>query len=571
MSKLRTLLAFTLAPFLLSCDLEPEATYVPPPGFVVDQHIVYGDGLHNENTEMIALDDRILLIFRGGETAQIGSDRAHINVYASTDQGKTFTKQSEVSAASLPGMRDIRDPKLVEMNGTLYLYAISRLPGGHYRDLFGEAWTVRAESKDHGVTWSDPVKTFADVDANGKETFWGFWRFTKRKWVEGGVAKETLYATGYDDGDDQVGFFASDDGVNWEKRSVIVSSYDDVPSEAELQFFGDSDETAVSIVRMDNQGILQDGQSAICTSQVPFTSWECGRRIEQRIDGPTWISPLTNGTRRNFVVARKHLPCTFKRTAVYELRGDLANPSAAIDVCEVEELESAGDTAYTALAPIADNQYLMSWYSSTVPKTGDVPWLRGQFSPADIWLATLDLDKAPSTECHPPPKKVACEEKPVPTGDLANATKGTYLLTVAPIIYPEKTLSFQADVSLHDKTLTLALQPLDAATLMPAGSAFEPVSADVDDNGQFTVTYGSEFPPEAAFPAFADPFLELKHIEFHGSLRTKGTICGDLKGTAQVLGTSPADRIDLQGSTFGAALVTNGKLPAAVSACPATP
>src|SRR5689334_8957685 len=63
--------------------------YEPPADFVVDERIVYTDGLHNENTEMLALDDRILLIFRGGETGQIGSDQAHINVYASTDGGKS--------------------------------------------------------------------------------------------------------------------------------------------------------------------------------------------------------------------------------------------------------------------------------------------------------------------------------------------------------------------------------------------------------------------------------------------------------------------------------------------------
>jgi hypothetical protein len=34
-------------------------------------------------------------------------------------------------ASSLPGMRDIRDPKLVQLHDKLYLYAISRLPGAH--------------------------------------------------------------------------------------------------------------------------------------------------------------------------------------------------------------------------------------------------------------------------------------------------------------------------------------------------------------------------------------------------------------------------------------------------------
>ena len=36
-----------------------------PAGFATDQRIVYSDGLHNENTEMIRLHGRILLAFRG--------------------------------------------------------------------------------------------------------------------------------------------------------------------------------------------------------------------------------------------------------------------------------------------------------------------------------------------------------------------------------------------------------------------------------------------------------------------------------------------------------------------------
>src|SRR5581483_3549425 len=40
--------------------------------FATRQRIVYSDGLHNENTEMIRLGRRILLAFRGGETGQVG-------------------------------------------------------------------------------------------------------------------------------------------------------------------------------------------------------------------------------------------------------------------------------------------------------------------------------------------------------------------------------------------------------------------------------------------------------------------------------------------------------------------
>src|SRR5262245_51481375 len=247
-----------------------------PASFATNQRIVYSDGLHSENTEMIRLGRRILLIFRGGEEGQIGSARARINVFESRDHGRTFGPLGEVNANNLPGGRDIRDPKLVEMGGRLFLYAISRVPGFHYRDLGGQAWTVRAESTDRGRTWSPPVRTYQDVDAAGAETFWGFWRYTKRTYRKAGKRRQTLFATGYQDFDTAVGLFASDDGITWEKRSTIIASYNDVPSEAELQFFGKNHEIAVALVRLDNQDILADGQTAICTSHEPFVTWECG-------------------------------------------------------------------------------------------------------------------------------------------------------------------------------------------------------------------------------------------------------------------------------------------------------
>src|SRR5262245_9424453 len=206
------------------------AASATPASFVTDQRIVYSDGLHSENTEMIRLGKRILLMFRGGEEGQIGSARARLKIFESRDRGKTFTLLSEVNASSLPGDRDIRDPKFVQMGDKLFLYAISRLPGFHYRDLGGEAWTVRRESSDGGRTWTAPVKTFADGTGDD-ETFWGFWRHTLRKYKESGKRKRTLYATGYTDFDTAVGFFASDDGITWEKRSTIIDNYDDVPSE----------------------------------------------------------------------------------------------------------------------------------------------------------------------------------------------------------------------------------------------------------------------------------------------------------------------------------------------------
>src|SRR5262249_16617813 len=153
-----------------------------------------------------------------------------------------------------------------------------------------------------------------------------------------------------------------------------------------------------------------------------------------------------NGQMRSFVFARKHLPCTFKRTAIYELRGDLADPAAPIEVCEIQEVKSSGDTAYTSLAPLTHDQYLLAWYSSDVDK--ELPWFEGISPPSDIWLANVDFSQAPPDCVHPQPKR-PCEPPPLPPGTGAFDITGSHLFTLAPVIWPAQTVFFRADAQVH--------------------------------------------------------------------------------------------------------------------------
>jgi len=538
--------------------------------FIGDQRVIYSDGLHSENTEMIKLGSRILLAFRGGEEGQTGSAAAKIFIHESTDDGRTFTRISDLAMPDDPedpdDDRDIRDPKFVQMGDKLFLYAISRLPGFSYRDLLQEAWTVRAESTDGGHTWTEPVKTFEDLSGpGGSEHFWGFWRFTKRQYEEGGNPKETLFATGYDDGDISVGFFSSEDGIAWTKRSVIIENYNDVPSEAELQFFGDNNETAVALVRMDNQGNLTDGQTAICTSTDPFDAWECGRRIEQRLDGPTWVVRREGEQIRNFVFARKHLPCTFKRTAAYELRGDLSDPGADIEVCEIQEVQSSGDTAYTALVPLDGDRSLLSWYSSPVDQ--ELAWLEGQFSPSDIWLATVDFSSAPEG-CVAAVPESPCEPPPLPDGTEVFDVTGQHLLSVSPVFWPPEFLFFRADVAVTGSTLDITLQPLEPETKDPVGGAWVVEDVPILGDGSFTADFGVRYIPPAAYPVLDLPIpLNVTDFQLIGKTTSVDSFCGNVSGFSQLLPPA-SDIILLYGSTFGAARITGPTLPEPVGACP---
>jgi hypothetical protein len=525
--------------------------------FISHPRVVYTDGLHNENTELHQLEDgRILLAFRGGESGQTGSARAHIKLLVSSDQGRSFAPLAEIAMPD----RDIRDPKLVEFGGKLLLYAIARVPGFHLRDFAGQAWTVRAESTDGGRSWTTPVKTYSDVDAAGTETFWSFWRFVRRG--------PRLFATAYTDGDITVGLFSSHDGASWLREATIIDSYNDIPSEAELRFLGPGGKRAVALVRLDNQGLLDHGQTAVCTSPVPFTgAFECGRRLEQRLDGPTWQSSRDrHGQLRHFVYARKSLSCTRKRTAVYELRGDLTDPAAPVTLCEIAELPSSGDTAYTAVAPLGGSRHLLSWYS-TRPEL-DVPWLAGQFMPSDIWLADIDYRAFDAGACRPPAPDPQCEPRPLPESSERADASGQHLLTVAPVIWPEVGVFFAADVTVQDGTLSLALQPLDqqafiGGDVVPVG---EPIvsSATVDVFGRFSAAVDLAILPAQAFP-IAGADLPLVGFTLTGVTLSPDSLCGQISGRVQ-FGPGPNDYISLDASTFGSARVGSGL--GLVAACP---
>src|SRR5262249_56207959 len=114
--------------------------------------------------------------------------------------------------------------------------------------------------------------------------------------------------------------------------------------------------------------------------------------------------------------ARRQVAGTVKAPAAYELRGDLSDPAAPIQVCEIQELKSSGDTAYTSVAPLSRDRSLLAWYSSPVDQ--ELPWFQGISSPSDIWLADVDFRGAP-TDCTPPPPEHGCVPPPLPSGTQA--------------------------------------------------------------------------------------------------------------------------------------------------------
>lgn len=531
-------------------------------GFIRDVAVVYENGdEHAENVELHLLPSKqMLLAFRAGGTGQAETGTARIRIFRFDPLTYAGTLASDVAPAPSDPVRGIRDPKLYEWNGELRLGAISRVAGFPIRDLLADTQTVVATSHDQGSTFDVP----APVELKHTQSPFGFWRYVVRHSFFGG---HTIYATGYDDGDLEAAYFGSfDGGKTFVKLGSILNAPAQVPSEAELNFLGEHGEVAVSLVRLDNQGLLEDGQTAVCVKHGSwfgfFGDFDCGRRLEQRLDGPSRVFEVDG---RTFVVARKHLACTRKRTALYEIRGDLADPRSRIRLFEVAELPSNGDTAYAAVAPIPGKhgQFVVAWYST--PLGADIPWLPAQFGPSWVLAATLDFVKYDPSIAVKVGPDARCPSQPLPKAARADV-QGPFLLSVGPTFFPELPAVFLAQASTSGPKLTLALQAVDqnallgTGELVPVGDPFVGTGT-VNGKGRFSIDFGDPTIPFAAYPLGTSgdggagiTFL-LRGFRLDGVTTSGDTLCGNVSGDVVVQGEGiipPNTRLLFEGSTFGA-------------------
>jgi hypothetical protein len=359
----------------------PPAAPTPGPPWLADAHIlVEGEGVtntdcrsgicqHNENTDLTSWNGASWLVHRTARSQVLGPNSA-LHIYRSGDGGKSF-----VEMAVLPAIndRDLRDPHFYTVGSELYVKALTRLPVTSERDSNVDTVAVAFKTSD-GAHWV----LVGPIGPTG----WSYWRIQQH----GGV----YYSAAYQDGDRSVVLYSSTDGVSWTAGATIYDVAADTPLETELVFL--PDETLVGFVRMDGTdaellGDMGRLRTKVCVARPPYDAFTC----PSEVSGERWDGPLAFyvGTRL-FMVARKHLqPSLRKRTALYELTGDLAGGLPTFR--EWGELPSAGDTAYAGGVALDDHRVLLSWYSSDVGR--DENWVLGILGECDIWTGVLDVSR----------------------------------------------------------------------------------------------------------------------------------------------------------------------------------
>ncbi len=319
------------------------------------------DGEHNSNTDLLLWNDDLLLVHDARPT-HLGSPDARLVVRRSPDAQRWET----LAQLRLPG-KDIRDPKLIEVDGTLHLYALSN--SGAMATPEG---TVLATSED-AIDWT----AFEPVGPEG----WLFWR---PKSPDGGA---TWYVAAYAREHGESILLRSTEGREWQRVSTIHRGKGN--DETAIEFLPDGRLLATARLEIRPDTLLghRDAGTAIAVASPPYTEWSVHESQTTRLDGPVLFriddeiyavgrhqpEPRRGLTRLGGVFSRK-------RTALYRVE-----PERLI---RLSDLPSAGDTSYAGMI-LRNGHVHLSYYTSRIDR--DYPWLLGMFLPTDIRMARFPV------------------------------------------------------------------------------------------------------------------------------------------------------------------------------------
>jgi hypothetical protein len=313
---------------------------------------------HHSNTDLIKYDGRYLLA-HATSPWHFASQKCKLVIRSSPD-GKQWEVLSEIR---VPG-EDVRDPKLVVINGRLFLYFL-RNKEKFLAEPTGNSYCV----SDDAVTWSEPE----ELAIKG----WLLWR---PKTFDG----ETFYMSAYWWEHGKSMLFRSTDGIDWTEVGLIYEG--DKNDETAISFKPDGTMVMTARLEIDPNrwGYHPEAHTLIGTSSPPYTQWNLSRSYETRLDGPYLfqIGERTYACGRRHVGGASYMGSVWgaKRTSLY-----LVLPDRLVFL---SDLPSNGDTSYTGVV-VEEDSVLISYYTS--PLGRDFPWLMGMLSNSAIEMARFKI------------------------------------------------------------------------------------------------------------------------------------------------------------------------------------
>lgn len=335
------------------------------PSLGIETWAAVADGMHNSNTDLIFWKENFYLV-HASSPYHFASEDCKLAVWRSEDS-RQWEKVAEISN---PG-EDIRDPKMVVINDTIFMYVLRNTA------FEAEPYDTYYTSSKDGVNWH----SIKSIGHGG----WLFWRPKTSDNI-------TWYLPAYwwQHGTSQL--LRSTDGLNWTEVGPIHESPSipgDFNDETAIEFLPDG--RMISTARIEvGQDLTghKEGHTLISVSQPPYTQWSAQKSDVTRLDGP-YLFSYGNKT---FAIGRQHDENTFPtnvgsilsryRTAVYQVLED--------KLVHLSDLPSAGDTSYAGVV-LKDGFAYVSYYTNPINR--DYPWIMGMLSESDIRIAKIPLDR----------------------------------------------------------------------------------------------------------------------------------------------------------------------------------
>jgi hypothetical protein len=341
----------------------------------------------NNNLDLARFEGRLFLGFRTAPTHFAGT-KTRLYIVSSRDEGQTWEYEAEVFLGS-----DMREPRFLALSGRsklmFYFFQAGKNP------LAFAPQSIYAMERKAGGGWTEPERIY--------EPGCVLWRAKERA----GRAYITVYCGGegeYTGGnaDITIRFLTTEDGyeltpVNPE-RAVIAGG----GSETDFEF--DEDGVLYGVIR-NEAGDGESWGSKVCRAPATDPSdWSCKvtpfkydsplmfrhgpdiyllarRNLDGEYDkGSRW---LWDPVETLYYLARYWW--TPKRTALYHL--DKQN----LVFTPILDFPSRGDTAFPALVPQNEHQYLMLNYSSP-PEGKDRVWMSGQLHETNIYATVITFE-----------------------------------------------------------------------------------------------------------------------------------------------------------------------------------